>query len=103
MSDLKSTRASERASPDLRAMAAPFDIIGDVHGACDELELLLSELGYRAVFDGEGPARRAITSAPAGRTAVFVGDLVDRGPRSPANPPPARKSVPGSCNCAASE
>lgn len=53
----------------------PFDIIGDVHGCGDELRALLGELGY--VFEGEG-ARQ-----PDGRKAVFVGDLVDRGPDVP--------------------
>ncbi len=27
-------------------LTGPFDIIGDVHGCCDELESLLSDLGY---------------------------------------------------------
>ena len=52
----------------------PFDIIGDVHGCCDELEELLTLLGY--VRDASG-----VWSHPAGRKAIFVGDLVDRGPR----------------------
>lgn len=52
----------------------PFDFIGDVHGCADELELLLADLGY---VRGEADAWRH----PAGRKAVFVGDLVDRGPR----------------------
>jgi polynucleotide kinase-phosphatase len=52
----------------------PFDIIGDVHGCCDELESLLHQLGY-ARDDGESWGH------PAGRKAIFVGDLVDRGPR----------------------
>ena len=52
----------------------PFDIIGDVHGCCDELEELLQQLGYER-NDG-GP-----WAHPAGRKAIFVGDLVDRGPR----------------------
>ncbi|MDH3456589.1 MAG: polynucleotide kinase-phosphatase [Gemmatimonadota bacterium] len=55
----------------------PFDIIGDVHGCCSELEALLSELGY--VRDEDG-----VWGHPEGRMAVFVGDLVDRGPRIPA-------------------
>ena len=62
----------------------PFDIIGDVHGCADELEDLLEQLGYvvpdAAVVEGTTPARRH----PGGRRAVFVGDLVDRGPRIPA-------------------
>jgi polynucleotide kinase-phosphatase len=52
----------------------PFDIIGDVHGCGDELDALLDQLGY---LPDETGARRH----PAGRKAVFVGDLVDRGPR----------------------
>ncbi|GAA4510316.1 polynucleotide kinase-phosphatase [Brevibacterium yomogidense] len=61
---------------DLRDRTGPFDIIGDVHGCLPELEQLLTELGYRVSADGTG-ARH-----PEGRTAVFVGDLVDRGPDS---------------------
>jgi protein phosphatase len=53
----------------------PFDIIGDVHGCGDELEALLSELGYE--FDSTA----AVYRHPQGRTAIFLGDLVDRGPR----------------------
>ena len=30
----------------------PFDIIGDVHGCCDELEELLGRLGYVEVSAG---------------------------------------------------
>ena len=52
----------------------PFDIIGDVHGCCDELDQLLQQLGYVRSNGGAW-------SHPAGRKAVFVGDLVDRGPR----------------------
>jgi protein phosphatase len=52
----------------------PFDIIGDVHGCGDELEQLLEQLGYER-NDGASWAH------PAGRKAIFVGDLVDRGPR----------------------
>lgn len=57
----------------------PFDLIGDVHGCCDELESLLTLLGYRreSISDGPGFTWRH----PAGRTAVFVGDILDRGPR----------------------
>jgi polynucleotide kinase-phosphatase len=54
--------------------AGPFDIIGDVHGCCDELEQLLQQLGYER-NDG-GP-----WAHPESRKAIFVGDLVDRGPR----------------------
>ncbi|MFI7368010.1 polynucleotide kinase-phosphatase [Streptomyces sp. NPDC050149] len=61
----------ERRYNDLRHLTGPFDIIGDIHGCSSELETLLGKLGY---VDG---------AHPEGRTAVFVGDLVDRGPDSP--------------------
>lgn len=57
----------------------PFDIIGDVHGCADELELLLERLGYEYYRNGDdGPKAYG---HPLDRKAVFVGDLVDRGPR----------------------
>ena len=68
---------------DLRHVHGPFDIIGDVHGCADELEDLLRRLGYTVRLEGSGEERRAITTTPPGRRASFVGDLVDRGPRSP--------------------
>ena len=68
---------------DLRAVHGPFDIIGDVHGCADELIALLAKLGYSVRLEGEGAKRRAVTTAPAGRRAFFVGDFVDRGPSSP--------------------
>jgi protein phosphatase len=43
----------------------------------------LSKLGYSVRLEGEGAKRRAITTAPAGRRAFFVGDFIDRGPNSP--------------------
>lgn len=61
----------ERRYNDKRELTGPFDIIGDIHGCSSELETLLGKLGY---VDGVHPE---------GRTAVFVGDLVDRGPDSP--------------------
>jgi protein phosphatase len=48
-----------------------FDVVGDVHGCLDALTRLVAALGYRD--DG---------THPDGRTLVFVGDLVDRGPDS---------------------
>ncbi|HVZ18990.1 MAG TPA: polynucleotide kinase-phosphatase, partial [Terriglobales bacterium] len=54
----------------------PFDIIGDVHGCYDELVALLQMLGYA---EQSGGAWRH----PEGRKLVFVGDLVDRGPKIP--------------------
>ncbi|MFJ3973887.1 polynucleotide kinase-phosphatase [Streptomyces sp. NPDC090021] len=61
----------EKRFNDLAHLTGPFDIVGDVHGCSSELETLLARLGYE---DGVHPE---------GRTAVFVGDLVDRGPDSP--------------------
>ncbi len=58
----------------------PFDIIGDVHGCFDELVMLLEQLGYSV----EGRGERTSVKPPAGRKTVFVGDLVDRGPKIPA-------------------
>jgi protein phosphatase len=61
----------------------PFDIIGDVHGCADELEVLLGRLGYESSPIATSDLLRggAVYSHPEGRKAVFVGDLVDRGPR----------------------
>lgn len=64
---------------DRRDELGPFDIIGDVHGCADELETLLGDLGYAVAWDG----KQVTVTPPEGRRAVFVGDLVDRGPRSP--------------------
>ncbi|WP_113699090.1 polynucleotide kinase-phosphatase [Nonomuraea lactucae] len=61
----------ERAWTDRRELTGPFDVIGDVHGCRAELEALLGRLGWRGL------------AHPEGRTAVFVGDLVDRGPDTP--------------------
>jgi Calcineurin-like phosphoesterase len=49
-----------------------FDVIGDVHGQHEKLVRLLSHLGYS---DASG------TWQHRSRTAIFVGDLVDRGPK----------------------
>jgi protein phosphatase len=57
----------------------PFDIIGDVHGCLDELLELLALLGYGVERQDSGFA----VKTPDGRKAVFVGDLVDRGPATP--------------------
>ncbi len=62
----------------------PFDIIGDVHACFDELEALLTKLGYTVNrVEEEGQNYGFEVLAPADRTAVFVGDLIDRGPNSP--------------------
>lgn len=66
--------SSDRRAPfDRREERGPFDVIGDVHGCLEELLELLARLGYEPT--SEGPAHPH-------RTAIFVGDLVDRGPAS---------------------
>ena len=47
-----------------------YDIIGDVHGHADRLEVLLEKLGYR---------HKSGAWMHPSRTAIFVGDLIDRG------------------------
>ena len=63
---------------DRRNDAGPFDIIGDLHGCFDELLALLERLGYR-VQHAEG---RFAIAHPDGRRPIFLGDLIDRGPRN---------------------
>jgi protein phosphatase len=65
---------------DRREEHGPFDIIGDVHGCYDELTALLRKLGYTVEVQRE----EAAVTPPEGRKALFLGDLVDRGPNSPA-------------------
>ena len=57
---------------DRRDDRGPFDIVGDVHGCHRELLSLLDRLGYATAAEP--------ISHPQGRRAVFLGDLVDRGP-----------------------
>ncbi|TBU96860.1 serine/threonine protein phosphatase [Stutzerimonas kirkiae] len=49
-----------------------YDLIGDVHGCADELERLLDLLGYRK--------HGAVWRHPW-RQVIFLGDIIDRGPR----------------------
>ena len=48
-----------------------YDIIGNVHGHAGALQALLERMGY---VHSRGAWRHP------SRTAVFVGDLIDRGP-----------------------
>ncbi len=54
-------------------MAAKFDIIGDIHGHADPLHELLHQLGYK----NQGGALIHKDQ----RQALFLGDLIDRGPQ----------------------
>ncbi|SMR71141.1 polynucleotide 3'-phosphatase/polynucleotide 5'-hydroxyl-kinase/polynucleotide 2',3'-cyclic phosphate phosphodiesterase [Aliiroseovarius halocynthiae] len=74
--------AREPLWTDNRADHGPFDIIGDIHGCFDELTELLGTLGY--VIDPFEAGSEDLIRArhPEGRTAFFVGDITDRGPRN---------------------
>jgi protein phosphatase len=65
----------------LKHETGPFDIIGDIHGCFDELVELLDELGYTAISQVDGVPTSF--SHPHHRKVVFLGDLVDRGPKIP--------------------
>lgn len=66
---------------DRRDEHGPFDAIGDVHGCRSELETLLTKLGY--VIERDAVGRPIDAAHPDGRRAIFLGDLVDRGPDVP--------------------
>jgi hypothetical protein len=68
-----------------------FDVIGDVHGQYDKLLGLLSHLGYQ---------QNADTWRHSSRTAIFLGDLIDRGPKQLATIDLVRRMVEaGSARC----
>ncbi|MEP7339038.1 MAG: polynucleotide kinase-phosphatase [Acidobacteriota bacterium] len=72
----------QRLWNNLKHEHGPFDIIGDIHGCFDELGELLAQLGYEISASAD-PAQAYSVRAPEGRKAVFLGDLVDRGPKIP--------------------
>ena len=49
-----------------------YEVIGDVHGHFDKLAALFDKMGYARQGGSFVP--------PSGRQAIFVGDLIDRGP-----------------------
>jgi protein phosphatase len=66
----------------LRHEHGPFDIIGDVHGCFDELQELLLQLDYQITFSKDSMPSYQVTH-PNERRIIFLGDLVDRGPKVP--------------------
>lgn len=50
-----------------------FDIIGDIHGHADALEILLQKLNYVRM--------NGVYTHPENRKVLFVGDFIDRGPK----------------------
>ena len=71
------------APSDLRSISGPFDIIGDVHGCFAELLQLLDKLGY-VITPATLSDPQIHVAHPKGRRLIFVGDLCDRGPETPA-------------------
>ncbi|MDF9828164.1 protein phosphatase [Ereboglobus sp. PH5-10] len=61
----------------LKREHGPFDIVGDIHGCYDELVALLRTLDYTVDETSHTLA------PPPGRKLIFLGDLVDRGPKIP--------------------
>ncbi|MDI9245045.1 metallophosphoesterase [Marinobacter sp. CHS3-4] len=55
-----------------RSASRGYDIIGDIHGCAHTLKLLLNRMGYR---------KRNGVYQHDSRQAIFIGDIIDRGPR----------------------
>jgi protein phosphatase len=66
---------------DRKDLHGPFDIVGDIHGCYKELVELLSELGYQPGNGAEALMSGPVYSHSEGRKMIFLGDVVDRGPR----------------------
>lgn len=77
--------------PPAAAPTGPIDVIGDIHGEYDRLLALLRHLGYRKTERSWRHPQR---------TAVFVGDLIDRGPKQVATVDLVRRMVEaGAARC----
>ncbi len=84
LADEDAARVVRRRMPNNRRdERGPFDVIGDLHGCCTELEILLARLGYEYTSEpkpSSGVYPRTYFH-PDNRKAIFLGDLIDRGPR----------------------
>ncbi len=74
----------EKLFNDKKHLSGPFDIIGDIHGCYDETLELLQKLGYKInAIPNDGTNFGIDVVHPDNRQVIFLGDLVDRGPKSP--------------------
>lgn len=65
-----------------RKEKGPFDIIGDIHGCFDELYELLHRLGYQIRLNIHGNEESFSIRHSENRIPVFLGDLVNKGPKN---------------------
>ena len=76
---------TEKLYNDKKDICGPFDIIGDIHGCYKETIALLKKLNYSITkVDDDGQNYGLSVQHPEQRQVIFLGDLVDRGPNSPA-------------------
>lgn len=75
----------EKLYSDKKELTGPFDIIGDIHGCYEETIELLQKLNYQIKeVEDDGSNFGISVHHPENRQVIFLGDLVDRGPASPA-------------------